>query len=64
MPSRVSDDPFLSIWAFARMTMPGMQKPHCSPPHAANASEKACRSGSSTPSRVTMSAPSIFSIDC
>ena len=37
MPSRVSDEPFLSICAFARMTMPGMQNPHCSPPHAANA---------------------------
>ena len=29
--------PFLSIWALARMTMPGMQKPHWRPPHAAKA---------------------------
>ena len=57
MPALVSEVPFLSICAFARITMPGMQKPHCSPPHAANASEKHCRSASSTPSSVTTDFP-------
>ena len=34
--------PFLSTCALARMTIPGMQKPHCSPPQAAKASAKRC----------------------
>ncbi len=58
MPAFVSDVPFLSICALARITMPGMQNPHCSPPHAANASEKLRRSASSTPSSVTIDLPS------
>ena len=41
MSSRSRPAPFLSICALARITMPGMQKPHCSPPHAANASANA-----------------------
>ena len=43
MSSRVRSAPFLSTWALARTTMPGMQKPHCSPPHAANASAQRSR---------------------
>jgi hypothetical protein len=53
-------EPFLSIWALARITMPGMQKPHCSPPHAAKASANVWRSASSTPSSVTTDFPSTF----
>ena len=45
MSSRWRSAPFLSICALARMTMPGMQNPHCSPPHAANASANACALG-------------------
>ena len=56
--SRLRSAPFLSIWDFARITMPGMQNPHCKPPHAANASEKDWRSDSSTPSKVVISRPS------
>ena len=44
MPARSRSAPFLSICDLARMTMPGMQNPHCRPPHAANASAKRCRS--------------------
>ena len=64
MPSRVRTAPFLSICALARITMPGMQKPHCSPPHAAKASANAWRSVSSTPSSVTTDDPSTFSNRC
>ena len=53
--------PFLSICALARMTMPGMQNPHCSPPHAANASAKRWRSSASTPSSVMTCLPAILS---
>ena len=48
-PSRSRSAPFLSICALARITMPGMQNPHCRPPQAANASAKRWRSSSSTP---------------
>ena len=49
--------PFLSICALARTTIPGMQKPHCRPPQAANASAKRRRSSASMPSRVTTDEP-------
>ena len=55
--SRCKSAPFLSICDFARITMPGIQKPHCKPPHAANASENDLRSDSSTPSKVTIVRP-------
>ena len=54
----------VSIWAFARMTMPGMQNPHCSPPHAANASANAVRSSASTPSRVSTDLPATLATGC
>ena len=62
MPSRVSDEPFLSICDLARITMPGMQNPHCRPPQAANASANVWRSISSTPSSVTTDEPSTLSM--
>ncbi len=58
MPSLVSESPFLSICALARITIPGMQNPHCRPPHAEKASAKRCRSSSSTPSSVVTDLPS------
>ena len=64
MPCLVSPEPFLSIWALARITIPGMQNPHCKPPLAANASANTLRSPSGTPSSVMISLPSIFSSDC
>ena len=58
MPCFVSESPFLSICALARMTMPGMQNPHCRPPQAENASANRCRSSSATPSSVVTDLPS------
>ena len=63
MSPRVRSAPFLSICAFARTTMPGMQKPHCSPPQAANASANRCRSPASNPSSVTTERPSTLASD-
>ena len=57
MSARSSEAPFLSICAFARITIPGMQNPHCSPPQAAKASAKRVRSSSATPSSVVIDFP-------
>jgi hypothetical protein len=38
--------------------MPGMQNPHCSPPHVANAFANVSRSAWSIPSSVTTDEPS------
>ena len=64
MSERSRSAPFLSTWAFARITIPGMQKPHCSPPHAANALAYVSRSDSSTPSSVSTDLPTTLASGC
>ena len=41
--------------------MPGVQKPHCSAPVAANAAAKRSRSEASNPSKVVIDLPAAFS---
>ena len=49
---------FLSSIALAFMTMPGVQKPHCTPPLATKASPKTSRSRADRPSAVVSDLPS------
>ena len=42
----------------ARMRIPGVQKPHCDPPVATNASARRARTDGSRPSRVVTERPS------
>ncbi len=48
--------------AFVRITMPGVQNPHCRAPWAANASAILVRSSADSPSNVVISAPALFSM--
>jgi hypothetical protein len=50
--SRVSPLPSLSTRYFARITIPGVQNPHCNAPVAANAPEYLSRSSAGSPSSV------------
>ena len=64
MSSRVRSAPFLSICALARMTMPGMQKPHCRrAARGERVGEPRRARPRSTPSSVVIALPAAFSSD-